>query len=889
MIASVAVLTGCLTDNIEIPAPPAASEPSLEIVISRNGFASTRASGTEFTKAEKKIVSVDLFFFADNATDASKPLHYVRTVPVMSTEAATSNTGTINTSIPVKDIFDDTHTTCRVYAAVNTDATKERRDLTLGELKNLKATTAKFAVGQLHDEDAEDLDKFEGFVMFTSSETGDVVTYNSAERKATGKVIVNKLASKIDLYLGFGPDGGENVTITAPDPNKPEGPVYEWEVYREEDDAVEVFIVNGVQSVRLGGYNGLDFLASEDYFDFRQEGMRKYARGFKESNAEDKARYPFLVESPFYTYPTEWNTDVLEQRRTSLLLKVNWLPKGGDVTKDLLETYYMVPLNVEGYIDEGTENRILSNKYYRVKVRVNTLGGQHFGQPLVLDECSYEILPWGSAKLDAILRDTRYLEVRQQVEDRDGSLYTAIMNNVNTITIPMNSSHKVKVKDVKIEYTDFTNYITYVAPHNRGGDEQSTVYQYPGETKYNNVGSSFTLAAEDLKNESYQGIYIDDIAQTITMRHDVGIMYSSGGHYLVDKNIKYQYSPYIITITLDHSDGLLDEPETITIKQYPPIYIEAEINATINSVNFIAGSGRDVNFDRYVVVSQQHFFGFARINGNSYGNDAPWGGLNGIAKAGRSTGEADNPIMYTISATQFNADSQYHLADPRCNYSNTDLNGEVLIDDTRKTGSGWTSARHIDGGTTTLTWYYPTKEDLTDNARWAVSPKFRVASAVSSIYTPVWPFTPDYMTKQNARMRCASYCEYGFPAGRWRMPTLGEFYIIKEMADNGVIPKLFADNTVYFTAQGPYYVENGTIKEASGDMGGKKGTSTTGTVRCVYDDWYWVKADGTPDRVYPNYVNTTTNTYDFSNLYNGGQIFFWGDRERKSPQDQETE
>lgn len=887
LLMSAMSLMSCQTDDIEVPDPMQQPDPVLQIQISRNGFAATRASGAEFTKAEKKVVSVDLFFYADDATDASTPLYYVRAVPTMNTELDKSNTGTLNVSVPANDVFGETRSTCRVYAAVNTDITKNAKTLTRGELLALKATSSWFATGLLPDEDAENLNNFSGFVMFTSAAAGDVVTYDRAERKVEGTVIVSKSTAKIDLMLGFPRGLADGEPIECPDPNDPTGPSLQWKVYTA-DDAMEAFIVNGVQAIRLGGYNGTEFLEEADYFDYRMEEMRRYARGFKDNTDEGSVeRYPYMLEAPFYTYPNEWTTDIVEQHRTSIVLKVNWLPEGGDATTDLVETYYSVPLCVEDYIDKGYENKIVANRYYRVKVLINTLGGQHFGQPLQLDECSYEVLPWGSAELDAVLRDTRYLQIPQQVKDRDGEIYTAIMNNTDLVTIPLNSSHKVRLRDVKISYTDFTDPITYVASHSTGGSDQSTVYQYPGATRSNDVGNSFTISSDDLANPDYQGIYIDDIAQTLTMRHDVGLMYSSDGHYLVDKNVLYQYSPYIITITLDHADNLLARTETITIKQYPAIYIEAEINASINSVNFIAGSGRDVNFDRYVRGLQQHFYGFARVNGNGRDNDASWGGLEGIAKAGRSTGTTSNPIMYTINATQLGGEwTQYHIADPRNNYSNTDLSGDVLIDDGPKVGSGWTGARHIDNEANTsyqLTWYYPTKEDLTDNARWAISPRFRVASSFGSFYNPT--IGNNAQSRTNARKRCAAYTEYGLPAGRWRLPTLGEFQSIKYMSDKGVIPQLFNDKVVYFTAQGPYYIDGNTIKEASGNMSGVTGTATTGFVRCVYDDWYWVKADGSPDRL-PISVNTTANEYNFERLYNGGNIFIWGDRERKSPQDQ---
>lgn len=877
-MVSVMAFTGCHSEEIEVIAAKPDRDPVLEIQISRNGYATTRADGTEFTAAEKKIVSVDLFFFASEATDTSHPLHHVRAVPVMNAEEAKSNTGTINTSIPVKDIFGETGTTCRVYAAVNTDVTKnaDKETLTLGDLKNLKVTTPFFVTDQLEDEDAADLSDFGGFVMFTSDPDGDVVTYDRDERKVSGKIIVNKSAAKIDLYLGFGPNGGDgtDLTIIAPDPNDPGDPL-RWHVYND-DDAVEAFFVNGVQAVRLGGWNGTDFLESSDYFDFREADMRKYARGFKASDETDKTTYPYLVESPFYTYPNEWTTDVLEHHRTQLLLKVNWLPEGGNATTDLLETYYAIPLNVEGYIDAGSENKILPNKYYRVKVKINTLGGQHFGEPLTLEKCSYEILPWGSAKLDAVLRDTRYLEVRQQVEDRDGSLYTAIMNNTNLVTIPLNSSHKVTIESVTIDYVDFSkpgkNSMT---GKDQGYDSAGTPNTATDRVLDPNAFMQTTLS--DLIDNNWQGAFIDDLAQTITINHPLGAHKKDGSHYEVNTSDVYMYTPYVITIVLNHSDIRQNDLtfNTIRIKQYPPIFIEGEVNTSINLYDFDGIAGRSYPlYDSFVhgyPFPQQRFYGFVRVNSNDH-DFSNWGGHAFLAKGGvLNSGVTDNPIMYIITSTVLSNEwSQYHITDPRSNYSNTDLNGDVLIDDTKKGGSGWISARHIDGGSSSLSWYYPTKEDLTENAKWAISPKFRIASSFGA--------QENNISRQDARKRCAAYTEYGYPAGRWRVPTLGEFKYVMELNKKGVIPQLFNRKQVYYTAQGPYYFDdNNNVIEASGNMSNVSGNYDSGAVRCVYDEWYWdKKPDGSPDHL--------TTTVEMANQADGNKVFIWGDRERKSPQ-----
>ena len=87
-------------------------------------------------------------------------------------------------------------------------------------------------------------------------------------------------------------------------------------------------------------------------------------------------------------------------------------------------------------------------------------------------------------------------------------------------------------------------------------------------------------------------------------------------------------------------------------------------------------------------------------------------------------------------------------------------------------------------------------------------------------------------------MRCASYQEQGYPAGRWRVPTLAEIQFIATLSAKKIIPKLFTDNVYYCISSG--MVKYGTTitktdKNGSGDK--------RANVRCVYDEWYWEQYD----------------------------------------------
>ena len=43
--------------------------------------------------------------------------------------------------------------------------------------------------------------------------------------------------------------------------------------------------------------------------------------------------------------------------------------------------------------------------------------------------------------------------------------------------------------------------------------------------------------------------------------------------------------------------------------------------------------------------------------------------------------------------------------------------------------------------------------------------------------------------------RCAGYQEAGYPAGRWRVPTMAEINYIVQLSGWGVIPSLFSESS----------------------------------------------------------------------------------------------
>ncbi|MCH5177979.1 MAG: hypothetical protein J1F25_08130, partial [Prevotellaceae bacterium] len=422
--------------------------PCIELSFANESTSRADESVLGFTQTEKQMNTVDVFFYTKDKTTPVKVVHIDNT----------AHDAKHNIYIPgdsVEIIFgpeESADRTCRIYTVVNVSKAEyekagiTKEDATISQLRNLKATTATFAT------------TFNGFAMFTKSETGDVVTYDAQARRAAGVIKVKNLAAKIDLYANF---GGEDGTVEGIDPTGTVQGTTKWKIYKGTSN--EAFIIDGVQSVPMNGWSLQDYtdgnltksLNGDDYFDTRTSTVNHY---FKSSNETDKEKYPWVIAEPFYSYPNQWSADALEQHQTYLMLKVNWLPFETDenapnVEDEIVETYYKIPINVSA---GESKDKLLSNMYYRVKVNINTLGGINYGEPVELEDCSWEVLPWSEARLDADIHEIRWLEIKQKQTDvYDGQTYQAIMNNTSSVTLSYNSTHSIYLKSIKIQYYNF--------------------------------------------------------------------------------------------------------------------------------------------------------------------------------------------------------------------------------------------------------------------------------------------------------------------------------------------------------------------------------------------------------------------------------------------------
>ena len=509
------------------------------------------------------------------------------------------------------------------------------------------------------------------------------------------------------------------------------------------------------------------------------------------------SHYVFICDVPFYTYARSWEKG--SDNAAYVTFEMPWgVDEDNDGEADSYRTYYyQILVNAK---DRNFE----PNTYYDMVVTVGVLGSTVEALPEELEDLSYYVLDWteetngtGDRQEDVEIEKFNYLEVPQTYIE---------MDNVKEVAIRYTASHKIGVEfDTKggKSVEGLSNPTTYSALYISNG--------------------SGTPAAQQITNITL-GNFTDNNKGLLTF------------NYELSSDI---YSPaYVfITIWLDvDSDGVHDSDEILTqdvkIVMYPAIYIVGDNSAT-RSIFINGNYGRATNTGYLTIAGKQV--------GNAVGQDA-------------------STYMHVISISAFNKDNykfaynndknkdtEYIIGDPRVRSSNKFNVPDLDTTTPQANATGWIRATDVNGIVRNLQHYYPTSTEA--NSYQVIAPKFRIASKLGG-YSKSDP--------DGAALRCASYQEHGFPAGRWRLPTTAEVLYIIELQRLGKIQQLFYGNTTYFSATDRVTTDNNNNYTL------QKGVGTAqASVRCVYDEWYW----GSEREALEN------------DTYPGGYQFTWGDRE----------
>ena len=340
--------------------------------------------------------------------------------------------------------------------------------------------------------------------------------------------------------------------------------------------------------------------------------------------------------------------------------------------------------------------------------------------------------------------------------------------NKNSYEIAFASSHPITLEIESITKWDYSKddafQLTYVPSTNKA---QVAANAWDTENKRKFLTQCSVTESSDGKNIVLTHNLVNEDSNT-----------NSDADGNKNSRDDYDYVPYTIKVKV--TNGFYTE--YITYTQYPEIYIEAEKN---EGGNIVSDRNTDESDDK----------GYVFVYNNQLNSGSDWQVVRSCLDGGNN-----NPNMYTINVSALQDNSSLYIGDPRVT---TSVKGSSLGLSNRFNGK-------------TLDEYYPTRTDDKN----IIAPEFRMASSYGKCGSAI--------DHDEAKKRCAAYQEYGYPAGRWRLPTVAEFEYVQELSDRGVIPQLYSDDGYYWTATVVYQYGQGESTR-----------TRSAFVRCVYDEWYW--------------------------------------------------
>lgn len=872
LFCATGISEGCSDNYFDGPDSPEGPSISLDFSFSDGTRANENTVSGEPSNHENDINTADLFFYdntADDETAAKLVKHFTNV----------GNATTVNVSIgDLKNAFGETANQCKVIAVLNCTKTKDLTvETTISILKSIEIKADEKDNADNTDRAFKSANAPHDFVM-TNLDNPVKVTWTETEG-GNGTIKLKRVAAKMRVALNVDSEITDN----------------EGEKWYPDLSNMRLYISNGVTRGQLDGTH-ID-LNSADFYSIITTGSQDteesdYLLAHRitshssqtEKAPTDEENYLYYNDVPYYSYPNSWSESMLETTQTTLTIVVPWEQKEGNKRVSYKPSYYIIPVN------KGTT--IESNKYYYLRLHIGMMGSVTPEKPMEVDmEC--EIADWGQAKDTKVdIRPIRYLIFNQTEFE---------MNNTTEIEIPFISTHDCEVvkfegqfsnfylnqygEETSMEFNDETNY--YINGSDNGNSSTS-------DGKVKGEGKLYNYSVDNnqyiLKfNHNFFKYWKVSSSSTNRKTDDGSDIYTVTGfisptNYKESSQYHRLFSKFVAKITVRHStnDPQTDMAyeETVTLEIYPAIYLSSEK----------IPDGDDWESRGWLYVN-----GYSRTNTGSLGNA-------GV------TARADRKVscLTTLTITKFNTEEsqKWSLDDPRSYFINNDLSGTDNLEDKEdltdingnlvrwsdlfngtqtnrnsrtingKSYSGslsfWKYKSNVDNviwskgtweakkdqETRTMTYYYPCAESL-DKIN-IIAPKIIINS---------YHMYSDRITRPAARRRCATLQQYGYPAGRWRLPTLSEIGIFKDLQEYEVIRDIFYASKNNSTSGGI-----GTNWSNIGPTGnGVNYGGTSSYVRCVYDLWYWDKVDKNNQ--------STARIPEVSDYY----YFTWGDRPKENP------
>lgn len=389
------------------------------------------------------------------------------------------------------------------------------------------------------------------------------------------------------------------------------------------------------------------------------------------------------------------------------------------------------------------------------------------------------------------------------------------------------------------------SYYLSVSEDNKNLKMYSDKVEIPFTSSGNVSLSSVTITTHDYLTDEY--ITFDNGVKGWVSIDNTNNLLTVNRHIVNDFPDSYDVSRYIYDIVLHLDDDEAVPPkydQVVTVTQYPPLYVTSIDGSADND------SSPTVYINGITTTNvQTSIFDNSGASSISLPNASHF--LGTISKPSVSvpdmssdkyTGVNQNSNLYTVNATHISFSVTY----------GNGTKADVVIGDPRgaKTDDFSVSSDLLSGGSGDSGKYLKNYRPAAENTKNVIAPQFLCASSYGKSAT---------MSYEGAVKRCASYQEYGYPAGRWRLPTLAEIEFLQELNADGKIPSLFEviEESTYISgywAAGEEIYVNPDFVDVSGATLNlvedgvnkffqytKAGASKKyqASVRCVYDTWYW--------------------------------------------------
>ena len=636
-------------------------------------------------------------------------------------------------------------------------------------LEDLEATVARadFATPERHRQAK--------FMMSGSS----VINMRSRTQilTATGAVDLTRYASKMTVGVKV------SDTVTLPD----------GQVWHPLLEGMELYLVNAVKTVSLDGMD-----SAPEFFSYSGNRCR-FVNKDPEGNLTPVVGMDgdYYSAYPMYTYPQQWVYGATEgyRREPYLKLVVPWAREeanGFNSTQTQLYYKIVMPDDRRG---DGFSRCFIRNNWYHMNIDVGILGAETDEASLTIDPGTCFMVYWQEKDFivkQAEIGNARYLSVERE---------SYVLNNVNSVTVSYTTSHPVITKSGTIKVTR-PYYGDKTSGETLGGvvKRDNTGAIYPVDSYYLDYDEEHRRALNGGED------WFENTGTALVFNHPIVNDYTLA---------TFDYSPYTVTFTLVHEDRPNDSrySKDIKIIQYPAIYIETKLNSDDTFVFLHNGSANRK------IYSSEHW-GYVYVDGEQLIRQGE-GVITDYADIYTALGydkeeyhwrvcwyTGGSRDIFKINVTVLPVHSGLVIGDPR----------SAEIDNLR---SDFHVRPALYGDSPrSLQYYYPAeRSDRTANM---MAPSFRIASKCGGVEF-------DGININQAKWRCATYQEDGYPAGRWRLPTKGEIQFIATLSANKAFTYLFS-NSVYWSANGAIRVNEGSVTSVNNE---------TALGRCVYDTWYW--------------------------------------------------